>query len=558
MISNLYIENIAVIERASIDFLNGFNVMTGETGAGKSIVIDSINLILGQRAPKDIIRSGSEKAFVSASFSDLSSDSIKTMRHLGFEPDEDGLLIIQREISLNGKNVCRINSRPTTVSTLKQIGQILINIHGQHENFGLLSADSHLSYIDNIGELIDDINNFKKEFNKLKEIQSDLNKINSDESEKARKIDLLKYQIDEIELINPLPNEDEELKAQREVYINSERISTYLSEARSAINGDEESSGALQLLEIATNSILDVSSFVPEAEKLYSRLQDLVYELEDCSAELIDVYSDVEYNPIELENVEERLDSIYKLTRKYGSNVNEVLSYLEKAKDELENIELSELKAEKLEKDLQESKMNATRLAEVLSKKRRKVSESFSKRVKGELEFLAMPGVRFQVSNKIGDLTLNGIDNMEFLISTNPGEPPKPISKIASGGELSRIMLAIKSVIADKDNIDTLIFDEVDIGISGGVSQKVGLKLKEVSKNHQVICVTHSAQIAALADAHFLINKIVKNDKTYTKIDKLSYDDRRNELARIIGGEDITDVTLANATEILETAQNKL
>ena len=558
MLSNLYIENIAVIKKVSIDFSNGFNVMTGETGAGKSIVIDSINLILGQRAPKDIIRTGAEKAFVSASFNDLSPNYIEIIKDLGFEIDEDGLLMIQREISLNGKNICKINSRPATVSVLKQIGQILINIHGQHENFGLLSTDSHLEYIDNIGGLSSDIERFKKEFNKLKEIQSDLNKINSNESEKERKIDLLKYQINEIEQINPLPNEDEELKKQREIYVNSEKISTSLAVARSAINGDDERPGALQLLETAVDSTLEVSVFIPKIEELYSRLQNLVYELEDCSSELLDVYSDTEYDPAELESVEERLDSIYKLTRKYGSNVDEVLLYLQKAKEELENIEFSELKVEKLEKDLKESKMKTMSLAEELSKKRKKVSESFSKKVKKELEFLAMPGVRFQISDKIGDLTSKGIDELEFLISTNPGEPPKQISKIASGGELSRIMLAIKSVIADKDNIDTLIFDEIDIGISGGVSQRVGLKLKEVSKNRQVICVTHSAQIAALADIHFLINKTVNNGMTYTNVNKLSYNERKNELARIIGGEDITDVTLANAAEILETAQNKL
>lgn len=557
MILNLYIENIAVIEKTSIDFVNGFNVMTGETGAGKSIIIDSINLILGHRAPRDIIRTGAEKAFISATFDNLSSDAIKIIEELGYKLDEDGILIIQREININGKGVCRINSRPATVSSLKQIGQLLINIHGQHESVGLLSSDSHIEYIDRMCDIKNEFERFTYEFNRLKQIKSDLNKINIDEDEKARRVDILKYQIDEIESVNPLQGEDRELKDKRDLYLNSQKIASSISEARNALNGDEESLGAIQLLESSVNALLEISSYMPKAKDLYSRMQGLVYEFEDCTSELIDMSSEIGYDPNEIEMIEQRLDEIYKLTRKYGSDIDAVLDYLKNSKEELENIELSESKIEELNNQLEDSKAKAFAFAEDISKKRKVASDEFSTKVKRELEFLSMPGVKFYISQKRGSLSSNGFDEIEFLISTNTGEPPKPISKIASGGELSRIMLAIKNVIADKDSIDTLIFDEVDTGISGSVAQRVGLKLKEVSKNRQVICVTHSAQIAALADVHFSINKIVHNNRTYTKVKMLDIEGRKKEVARIIGGEEITNATLANASEMIELGKNK-
>ena len=503
MILNLYIENIAVIEKTSIDFSDGFNVMTGETGAGKSIVIDSINLILGHRAPKDIIRTGSERAFISATFDSLSSEVTELIENLGYSIDEDGLLIIQREINLNGKGTCRINSRPATVASLKQIGKYLINIHGQHESYGLLSPDTHLEYVDNLGGLNIDLENYRSEFNELRKLKLNLDEGSIDESEKARKVDLLKYQINEIEEINPIRGEEEELKEQREIFVNSEKISSSISKSKELINGDETNIGALQLLESATNSILEVSPYISTANDLYSRMKNLVYELEDCASEIINMSDDVEYDSDEMEKIELRLDDIYKLTRKYGSNIDEVLEYLKKAKDELENIEFFEEKIEKLKVLFKECKLRTIKLADILSKRRKQVADIFAKNVKEELEFLAMPGVKFCISIKKGNLNINGFDEIEFLISTNPGEDPKPISKIASGGELSRIMLAIKSVSADNDRIDSLIFDEIDTGISGAVAQKVGIKLKEVSKKRQVICVTHSAQIASLSDTFF-------------------------------------------------------
>ncbi len=557
MILNLYIENIAVIEKTSIDFSDGFNVMTGETGAGKSIVIDSINLILGHRAPKDIIRTGSERAFISATFDSLSSEVTELIENLGYSIDEDGLLIIQREINLNGKGTCRINSRPATVASLKQIGKYLINIHGQHESYGLLSPDTHLEYVDNLGGLNIDLENYRSEFNELRKLKLNLDEGSIDESEKARKVDLLKYQINEIEEINPIRGEEEELKEQREIFMNSEKISSSISKSKELINGDETNIGALQLLESATNSILEVSPYISTANDLYSRMKNLVYELEDCASEIINMSDDVEYDSDEMEKIELRLDDIYKLTRKYGSNIDEVLEYLKKAKDELENIEFFEEKIEKLKVLFKECKLRTIKLADILSKRRKQVADIFAKNVKEELEFLAMPGVKFCISIKKGNLNINGFDEIEFLISTNPGEDPKPISKIASGGELSRIMLAIKSVSADNDRIDSLIFDEIDTGISGAVAQKVGIKLKEVSKKRQVICVTHSAQIASLSDIHFLISKSVKNNRTYTSIKKLDLDGRKKEIARIIGGEKITDTTLANASEMIEMSQCK-
>lgn len=557
MILNLYIENIAVIEKTSIDFSDGFNVMTGETGAGKSIVIDSINLILGHRAPKDIIRTGSERAFISATFDSLSSEVTELIENLGYSIDEDGLLIIQREINLNGKGTCRINSRPATVASLKQIGKYLINIHGQHESYGLLSPDTHLEYVDNLGGLNIDLENYRSEFNELRKLKLNLDEGSIDESEKARKVDLLKYQINEIEEINPIRGEEEELKEQREIFVNSEKISSSISKSKELINGDETNIGALQLLESATNSILEVSPYISTANDLYSRMKNLVYELEDCASEIINMSDDVEYDSDEMEKIELRLDDIYKLTRKYGSNIDEVLEYLKKAKDELENIEFFEEKIEKLKVLFKECKLRTIKLADILSKRRKQVADIFAKNVKEELEFLAMPGVKFCISIKKGNLNINGFDEIEFLISTNPGEDPKPISKIASGGELSRIMLAIKSVSADNDRIDSLIFDEIDTGISGAVAQKVGIKLKEVSKKRQVICVTHSAQIASLSDIHFLISKSVKNNRTYTSIKKLDLDGRKKEIARIIGGEKITDTTLANASEMIEMGQCK-
>lgn len=557
MILNLYIENIAVIEKTSIDFSDGFNVMTGETGAGKSIVIDSINLILGHRAPRDIIRTGSERAFISATFDSLSSEVTELIENLGYSIDEDGLLIIQREINLNGKGTCRINSRPATVASLKQIGKYLINIHGQHESYGLLSPDTHLEYVDNLGGLNIDLENYRSEFNELRKLKLNLDEGSIDESEKARKLDLLKYQINEIEEINPIRGEEEELKEQREIFMNSEKISSSISKSKELIKGDETNIGALQLLESATNSILEVSPYISTANDLYSRMKNLVYELEDCASEIINMSDDVEYDSDEMEKIELRLDDIYKLTRKYGSNIDEVLEYLKKAKDELENIEFFEEKIEKLKVLFKECKLRTIKLADILSKRRKQVADIFAKNVKEELEFLAMPGVKFCISIKKGNLNINGFDEIEFLISTNPGEDPKPISKIASGGELSRIMLAIKSVSADNDRIDSLIFDEIDTGISGAVAQKVGIKLKEVSKKRQVICVTHSAQIASLSDIHFLISKSVKNNRTYTSIKKLDLDGRKKEIARIIGGEKITDTTLANASEMIEMGQCK-
>ena len=553
MLSELYIENVAVIEKTQITLEKGLNVLTGETGAGKSIVIDAINAVLGQRTSRDIVRTGTNKAFVSAVFTDISSKAADKICVLGFEV-EDGEVIIQREIRLEGKGSCRINGRPAPVSALKEIGQFLINIHGQHESYELLSPELHITYLDNMGALHSLLTDYQKAFHKANQLQAQLNKAGLDDAEKARRIDLLQYQIDELTSANLRPNEVEELNEQKNFYLNSEKISNAVFFARSAISGDEERQGALQELEQATESLSEITAYFPDIEELSNRLQSIVYDLADCADELRSRFSEVETDPQALEEVEARLDTIYKLSRKYGPTIDDMLHVLKESQKELSHIERSEEEYLELQKAHDEALKKANQLAAVLSKKREAIAAAFAKRVKQELAFLDMPGVQFSVSQKSCPLNQYGCDDIQFLISTNPGEPAKPIAKIASGGELSRIMLAIKNVLADKDEIDTLIFDEVDTGVSGSAAQKIGLKLKSVAKHRQVICVTHLAQIAALADQHLLIQKKIKDGRTYTKVEALNFEGRKGELARIIGGVKVTNLTLENAEEMLKLA----
>ena len=555
MLSNLYIENIAVIEKTSIDFKKGLNVMTGETGAGKSIVIDSINAVLGNRTSKELIRTGASSAFVSAEFTNLSEKAIAVIYEAGFEL-EDGELLIQREISTTGKNKCRINGRPATVSTLKEIGVQLINIHGQHESYELMSPELHISYIDKLAGLESEIEAYQEVYKKYKKLSAELKKATVDESERERKIDLLKYQIDELEDADLRDGEYEELNEQKAVLQNSEKIIEAIMSSRALMNGDEESSGVLENLQEINSQLSDISEYMSEVEPINSRIESAIYELEDCLSELTGLTDLVDTDGGSLDSIEERLDLIYTLGKKYGSTIKEMLDFLDKAKKELNALVTYDENREALIKECDKAYKETEKLAKALSEKRRATSSEFADKVCEEMAFLDMPNVKLVVVQESCELNSLGCDNIEFLISTNPGEPPKPISKIASGGELSRMMLAVKNVLSDKDDIDTLIFDEVDTGISGSAAQKVGLKLREVSKSRQVLCVTHLAQIAAMGNSHFKISKSVRDEKTFTKVEELDHEGRKQELARIIGGTEMTKASLDYAEEMLRAGEN--
>ena len=552
MLSNLYIENIAVIEKTSIDFKKGLNVMTGETGAGKSIVIDSINAVLGNRTSKELIRTGASSAFVSAEFTNLSEKALAVIDEAGFEL-EDGELLIQREISTTGKNKCRINGRPATVSTLKEIGVQLINIHGQHESYELMSPELHISYIDKLAGLESEIEAYQEVYKKYKKLSAELKKATVDESERERKIDLLKYQIDELEDADLRDGEYEELNEQKAVLQNSEKIIEAIMSSRALMNGDEESSGVLENLQEINSQLSDISEYMSEVEPINSRIESAIYELEDCLSELTGLTDLVDTDGGSLDSIEERLDLIYTLGKKYGSTIKEMLDFLDKAKKELNALVMYDENREALIKECDKAYKEAEKLAKALSEKRRATSSEFADKVCEEMAFLDMPNVKLVVVQEKCELNSLGCDNIEFLISTNPGEPPKPISKIASGGELSRMMLAVKNVLSDKDDIDTLIFDEVDTGISGSAAQKVGLKLREVSKSRQVLCVTHLAQIAAMGNSHFKISKSVRDEKTFTKVEELDHEGRKQELARIIGGTEMTKASLDYAEAVSYT-----
>ena len=551
MIKNLYIENIAVIEKTSIDFNEGLNILTGETGAGKSIVIDSINAILGNRTSRDLIRNGCDNAFVSAEFDELSEKSLEMLNEYGFRTEDDGLVIIQREISSSGKGKCRINGRPTTTGVLKKIGTYLINIHGQHESYELMSPELHITYIDKLGNLNELLSAYQTAYREYKKIYAELNKASFDEQERIRKIDLLTYQVNELEEADLYEGEYEELIEQRNIIENKERIAQSLNEAKEFLNGSEESDGALQILQMASDSLSEIADVLPDADSVSQRIQNAVYEIEDCREEILSMCDAADSDSESLEEIEDRIDLIHTLGRKYGQSIGEMLTFLENARKELDYLERYEENQEELAERCRLEKENAMKLAKELSQKRREVAGHFTRAVKEEMTFLDMPHVELVIKQEQCELNSFGCDDIEILISTNPGEIPKPVAKIASGGELSRMMLAIKNVLADKDDTDTLIFDEVDTGISGSAAQKVGLKLKEVSKSRQVICVTHLAQIACLADSHFKIQKNVSDGKTYTNVTPLDYDGRKNELARIIGGLEITEATLNYAEEML-------
>lgn len=550
MLSSLYIENIAVIEKTQIDFTEGFNVLTGETGAGKSIVIDALNAVLGKRTSKDIVRTGAQSACVSAVFTDVDDNTIAKLSKYGFPAEEDGTLILYREISAVGKTACRVNSRPATVSVLRDIASSLIDIHGQHDSGELMLQSAHQEYIDSFADFGDTYTAYRAVFAKLRDCKHRLEEMKSDDAQRARKIDLLRYQTEEIDAAALIPGELETLGEQKSLALNRERVQSALLGAHELLGGENEQN-AMRLLEEAANKLEGAQEYLPEIKALSTRVRDAFYEIQDCSCALSELSDSAQEEQFDLGEIEQRLDLIYRLSRKYGETIDDILAFAQQARTELQTLLEYDTNLEALQEEFETLYEKARSLALTLSEKRRQSAKLFTARVQEEMAYLDMPNVRLTVDFQTTPLSPGGMDKIELLISANPGEEPKPVSKIASGGELSRMMLAIKNVLADKDQTPTLIFDEVDTGISGSAAQKVGLKLKAVSSGRQVICVTHQVQIAALADTHFLIQKEVQSGRTFTQVKRLNMEQRKYELARIIGGVEITELTLKHAEEML-------
>ena len=556
MLTNLYIENIAVIEKTNIDFTNGLNILTGETGAGKSIVIDSINAVLGKRSSRGLIRSGADAAFVSATFENVSDLVQKKLASLGYSA-EDGTLILSRELSVSGKNTCRVNSRPATVSVLKDIGEYLVNIHGQNDNLELMNPSLHIVYIDALAQMGERLSAYRAVYRELKAVEEELSAADMDEAERLSRIDLLTFQIGELEDAAITVGEYDALTAEKEALRNREKIAKELMRARIALDGDDdEIDGALRMIDDACESVIRAARYLPDLEDDSDRLSSALYELQEISRDLEQAMDDIDANPGRLEEIEERMDLLYRLRRKYGDSEEEMLAYLENSKKELKNLTDYAFNREQLAKKREKLYKQAYNSAKEISDYRLSVAERFRKDVESEMAFLEMPNVRLEISREEVPLNTRGIDKLEFLISTNPGEAPKPVSKIASGGELSRMMLAIKTVLSKADFVETLIFDEIDTGISGSAAGRVGKKLKQLSADCQALCVTHQAQIAAFADNHLFISKSVRDDRTYTQVDQLDEEGRVRELARIVGGETVTDSALNHAKELLRSSAN--
>lgn len=555
MLRNLKITNIAIIKEAVIDFNNGLNVLTGETGAGKSIIIDAINAILGERTSRELIRTGSDSADVSAYFEDINNDVVSVLNELGIDCEEDKSLLISRKISLDGKNICKVNGTSVTVSMLKKIGQALINVHGQMDNHNLLNEELHYTYIDGFAENFEIYNDYLDAYNNYQTLKRRYDNLIVNESEKARKIDLLTYQINEIEEANVKIGELEELEKRQKVLQNAEQLISLVNNTVEILNGNDSFSGVADMLNTASNSMQKASTFDESLNDISNTITEMSYNISDCASELNNFLYSVDINPNELDLIEERLDVLFKLSKKYGKTETEILEFLDKAQKELEDITFSDKLKEQLEVELNEKYNIMDKASNVLSANRKKYGELFINQVKEELAFLDMASISFKIIQNRKSFDETGADEIYFLISANAGEEPKPLSKIASGGELSRIMLAIKNVLASKDNIQTLIFDEVDTGVSGRAAQKIGIKLKEVSKNRQVLCVTHLAQIACFADNHFIISKSENDNKTYTKVENLDNNGRIYELARIIGGIEATKASLDAAAELIENAK---
>jgi len=550
MLKQLHIQNIAVIQKANVMLTPGLNVFTGETGAGKTILISAIDAVLGERASKDMIRTGEEKAQVTALFEDISPLAVRALEELGYSDDE-GSVLISREIHLNGKGSCKINGVPATVSILKEIASLLISIHGQRDSAQLLAGEQHLRLIDAFGDLGGDMEEYHAAYRRMCDIREELESLKISDSQKAQRIDMLTFQIAEIEAAGlEDPEEEGQLQAQKKLIKNSEKVRDALSAAYTAIQGAGETEGIGTLIDALADGIALAADFIAPMEPMSQRISEMRYELEEYAQDIRNTLEDFEFDPRELDAIESRLDTIYKLRRKYGDSIGEILSYCDKARVELEAITTSEQRARELTVALESATATAESLAAALSEKRRKAAQGLVLQVEEELAFLDMPSVRLSIRHQAKPLSERGTDEIEFYIVTNVGESPKPLSKIASGGEMSRIMLAIKNVLAEKDDVATLIFDEVDTGVSGRAAQKIGRKLAQVARARQVVCVTHLAQVAAFADNHLLIRKEIEAERTFTRITALDEEEIVAELARITNGDLVTDAALKSAGEL--------
>ena len=553
MLKLLHIENIAVIERSDIEFSAGFNVLTGETGAGKSIVIDAINAVLGERTSKELIRAGCDTAEVSAVFGELDNATAEALSDAGVTPDDDGNIVIRRRLSMAGKGLIKLNDRPVTATELKEIGKHLVNIHGQHDNQALLDPERHLDYIDAVADDDPIKGKYYAEFRELNRIRKELAATETDEDEKRRRVSILKYQINELESAGIKPGEYEKLQKKLAVARNYQKTAEALSRAYSALKGDDEFDGAVSLLTDAEKSLSSLHN--DEWDKKSFALADAAAAAEDVSAALYDFLENAELADIDPDEINARLETLDKLMAKYGNSEEEMLEFLEKARTELNDTEFSDKKAAELSALLDDATERLIALAEELTAARKKAAAEFEKQVCDILSYLNMPDVRFTVQFSKGRYTKRGCDTAEFMISANRGESVKPLCKIASGGELSRVMLAIKSVLLGRDPVGTMIFDEIDTGISGYTAGKVGTQLKKVADNRQVICVTHLAQIAAMADTHLLIEKKAEKDRTFTSVSPLSYEQRINEIARIMSGTQMTENLYNSAKELLDRSK---
>lgn len=553
MLNLLHIENIAVIESADISFGTGFNVLTGETGAGKSIVIDAISAILGERAYRDMIRTGEEKASVRAVFSQVAP--LDWFNENGVPYDRE--TVIQRDIFLDGKNVCRVNGTLVSVTMLRKLGIQLMNIHGQHDSASLFDEENHLIFLDDFSSNQALRQAYQEKYQAVAALRREIQRMTMDEGEKLRRMETLQYQIAEIEKAELEPGEDETLEERRKLLQNAERLSKGMDEAVEALYGGEESDGAAGLLTQAEHALGRLSRFSDSFTSLHERVTDLMYQVRDAAEEAKDMRDDLSYSADELEQIESRLDVIYRLRKKYGTTCQEILDYLEKARRELADIEFADDRLEKLKQKLQKAEEEAWAAAEALRQNRRENAEIMSARILQELKELDMPRVQFRCQFRELELQPNGADAVAFYLSANAGEALKPLSKVASGGELARIMLSMKNVLAEKDQIATLIFDEVDTGVSGRAAQKVAEKLRKLAQHKQVLCVTHLPQMAALADTHMLISKCERDGRTYTSVTPLDTEGRKRELARIIGGTHITETTLKSAEEMLRFEENQ-
>ena len=549
MLSSLQIENVAVIQKAEVHFQPGLNVLTGETGAGKSILIDSINAILGNRTSKDLVRTGASKAVIRASFEQIPDAVLDRLENAGYERSKE--LLLSREITAEGKSSCRINGMPTTAAVLRELCGGLININGQHDSVGLLNPAHHLGILDDYAQNSKVYQEYYALYRSLIKVKKELDAMITDEAEKQRRIDLLSYQVQEIEEAGLTAGEEQTLESRRKVLANASTIRDRVTQAHALLSGDDETPGAVDLLGEASNAMDTAAQLDESLSGVSGTLMDLYYSAKDAAADLISRLDAYDTNDAELDEIEQRLDLLYRLKRKYGDTVEDIIAFGQKAREELEQIQFSEQRHDQLQAEKLRLYGLAREKAEVLTLTRLKAFDELNARISDTLQFLNMPGVRMTLHHARGPLASHGQDSVEFYISTNPGEAPKPLARIASGGELSRITLAIKNAMADRDAVPTVIYDEIDSGVSGKAAGRIGEVLRQSAQGHQILCITHTAQIAALADCHLLIQKNVTNDRTYTEIHPLDTEGRVEALARLISGDHVTELSRANAREML-------